>query len=92
MTLVCGMSFLMGGCAYTNINRPLDSNFNNTELGGKVGRADSRIAIWLFAWGDSGAHAAATNGGIKVIKHADTEIYSIFFGAYTRITTVVYGD
>ena len=90
--VVCGLLISCSGCAYTSISRPLDTDFDKTELGAKVGRADSRVVFWLVAWGDSGAHAAAENGGLKVIKHADTEIYSILFGVYTRITTVVYGD
>ena len=83
---------LMSGCAYFNVQRPLDKNFNQTDLGTKQGRSSSRSLLWLFAWGDSGTRAAADNGDIHIIKHADTEYYLILFGLYARITTVVYGD
>ena len=80
------------GCAYTSIRRPLDENFDKTELGTKEGQAHTYTCLWLFAWGDAGTKAAAKDGGIKVIRHADMEVYSVFFGLYTRMTTVVYGD
>jgi hypothetical protein len=83
---------LIQGCAYSHIQRPLDTNFDETSLGSKIGRASSQCILWLFAWGDSGTKAAADNGGITVIKHADTESIMVLFGLYTRLTTVVYGD
>ncbi len=48
--------------------------------------------LWLFAWGDAGAAAAAKNGGITTMTHMDRELYGILFGIYTRTTTIVYGD
>jgi hypothetical protein len=44
------------------------------------------------AWGDAGTQAAARNGGIKTLNHADTQIFSILGFVYTRQTTIVYGD
>ena len=91
--IVC-VSFLllMTSCAYLNVQVPLDKNFNKTELGSKKGVSASKSVLWLFAWGDSGTRAAAENGGIKVIKYADKGYYTVLFGLYSRITTVVYGD
>ena len=83
---------LSAGCAYTNIRRPLGQEFDKTELGTKEGQSHARSVLWLVAWGDAGTKAAAENGGIKIIRHADTEVYSILLGLYTRLTTVVYGD
>ncbi len=80
------------GCAFTQIQLPLDKNFDNTQLGLKEGRASAQTVLFLIAWGDSGTKAAAENGGITVIKHADREIYSFLFGLFTRVTTVVYGE
>ena len=85
-------ALLFPGCAYTKIQLPLDKNFENTDLGTKQGRASVKTVLFLFSWGDSGTWAAAHNGNIQVIKHADREIYSFLFGLYTRMTTVVYGD
>jgi hypothetical protein len=80
------------GCAYLHIQRPLDMDYDRTELGAKQGRASSHAVLWLVAWGDSGSKAAADAGNVKVIRHADIEVYSVLFGLYTRTSTVVYGD
>ncbi len=80
------------GCVYTNITMPLSTELNKTELGSKKGEASSYSVIWLFAWGDAGAAAAAKDGKITVMTHMDREILSVLFGIYTRMTTVVYGD
>lgn len=89
MTL-CILLFLPG-CIY-NVRRPLDTNYDKTEIGTKVGMSKATSVLWLFAWGNAGTKAAAEDGDIKVIEHADTEVFSILFGLYTRITTVVYGN
>jgi len=93
LIVVCiAVLVLFSGCAYTKIQLPLDKNFENTDLGTKQGRASAKTVLFLVSWGDSGTWAAAHNGNIQVIKHADREIFSFFFGLYTRMTTVVYGD
>lgn len=86
------LAILLQGCAYSHVQRPLDTNYDSTALGSKVGRAHIQSLLWLFAWGDAGSKAAADDGGITVIKHADTESMVILFGLYSRFTTVVYGD
>ena len=68
------------------------SGFDNTDLGTKTGRASAQSALWMVAWGNAGTKAAAENGGIKVIKHADSEVLSVLFGLYSKSTTIVYGD
>lgn len=80
------------GCAYSHVRRPLDLDFDETELGAKEGKSSAYSVVWLFAWGDAGTRAAAENGNIKIIRHADTEMLSIMLGLYTRIDTIVYGD
>ncbi len=85
-------SLLFQGCAYSHIQGPLDTNFDNTVLGSKVGKSHTRSVLWLVAWGDGGTKAAAEEGGITTITHADFEYYIYFFGIYTRTTTVVYGE
>ena len=84
--------FIMTGCVYLNVQEPLDKNFNKTELGNKMGVSEAKSILWLFAWGDAGTQAAAENGGIKVIKHADKKTFLLLFGLYLHKTTVVYGD
>jgi len=89
---MCLVALLTSGCLYSNIQRPLDKDLQNTDLGSKEGRASNRSILWLFAWGDAGTKAAAENGDISVIKHADQETLVVLFGLYFRVTTVVYGD
>lgn len=83
---------LTPGCLYTNIEGPLDTDLNKTQLGDKTGEASFQSVLWLTAWGDAGTQAAAKQGGITTINHADRKIYSILFGLYYKQTTVVYGD
>jgi hypothetical protein len=71
---------------------PLDVDFDNTTLGSKIGKSSIYSVLWLVTWGDGGTKAAAEDGGIIVIKHADVETHIVLFGVYSRITTVVYGD
>ncbi len=85
-------ALFLQACAYSHVQRPLDTDYDNTALGGKVGRAHIQSALWLFAWGDAGSKAAADAGGITIIRHADTESTIILFGLYSKFTTVVYGD
>ncbi|MFQ5780385.1 MAG: TRL domain-containing protein [Nitrospiria bacterium] len=86
------LSILIQGCIYSHVQRPLDTDFNRTSLGTKVGRSHNRSVLWLFAWGDGGTKAAAREGDITTITHADVEVYMILFGLYSHVTTVVYGD
>ncbi len=92
IVLLLAAVFFVPGCVYTNIQRPLGSEFNKTELGTKTGESSSHSLLWLFAWGDGGTKAAAENGGIKIIRHADMKVFVVLFGLYGKVTTVVYGD
>ncbi len=84
--------FTLSGCAYTHVTEPLSIEYNRTELGHKQGESSIYSVLWLFALGDGGAAAAAKNGGITVLTHMDREEYSIMWGIYVHITTIVYGD
>ena len=83
---------LTPGCVLTDIQGPLDTNLDNTKLGDKVGEASFESVLWIAAWGDAGIQAAAKQGGITNITHADRKIFSVLFGLYYKQTTVVYGD
>ena len=87
--LLCGF---FTSCAYTNIQMPMDKNFDRTQLGAKQGKASNYSVLYLVSWGDAGTKASADNGDIKVIKHADRQVYSLLFGLYVKVTTVTYGD
>jgi hypothetical protein len=80
------------GCVYVHTKTPYDKNLDRTELGAKVGTAEAYSLFWLVSWGDASYAAAAKNGDITVLKHADQDIKQILFGLYTRWRVVVYGD
>lgn len=86
--LACSLS----SCLYSNTRIPLDDDLWETRLGEKQGIASNYSILWLVAWGDAGAKAAAKNGGITKLSHMDLGIESYFFGAYIRRDTIVYGE
>lgn len=81
---------LFTGCV--NIKVPLDVDLDHTQLGTKVGEASMHSVLWLFMWGDAGTQAAAAQGGITTINHADERLFLVLFGVYGEYTTIVYGD
>jgi hypothetical protein len=83
-------ALLCSACIHIKI--PLDTDLDRTQLGSKVGSAKMQAVLWLFMWGDSGTQAAAADGGITTITHADQELFIVLFGLYGRRTTIVYGD
>lgn len=80
------------GIMYTDVKAPLQLEYDKTDLGHKVGSASSTSVLGLVATGDCSTQAAAKNGGIKTIKHADYEFKNILFGIFTKTTVYVYGD
>lgn len=83
---------VFSGCAYVDTKTPLDENLDQTTLGTKTGVAEAYSVLWMVAWGDASYAAAAKNGGITTLRHADQEVFTLFFGAYARYRVVVYGD
>ena len=86
------VAFLVTGCLYAHVKTPYDTNLDKTVLGQKTGTASTQSVLWLFAWGDASTAAAAKQGGLNTINHMDKEFLNIFFGVYTKSTTIVYGD
>ncbi len=86
------VSISLVGCLYSHVTLPYGTELNKTELGHKKGTSSMYSVLWLFAWGDAGAAAAAKNGEITTLTHMDREVYAILFGIYTRQTTIVYGE
>lgn len=80
------------GIMYSDVKAPLALEYNKTDLGHKVGSASSISILGLFATGDCSTQAAAKDGGIKTVKHADYEFKNILFGIFTKTTVYVYGD
>ncbi len=85
-------AIVVSGCLYSHVTVPLSTELDKTDLGHKRGESSTYSVLWLFAWGDAGAAAAAKNGGITNMRHMDRKINIILFGLYTSTTTIVYGD
>ena len=85
-------ALFLSACVFTDVKIPLDTNLEETKLGSKTGESSAKSVLWLIAWGDSGTQAAAKEGQISTILHADQKIFSVLFSLYSRQTTVVYGD
>ena len=92
VVILAACLWTFSGCAYVNTKTPLDVDLNQTTLGQKTGVAEARSVLWLVAWGDASYAAAAKNGGITPLRHADQEVFNVLFGLYTRYRVVVYGD
>jgi len=92
LIVLLSVLLVFSGCAFVSIKTPFDTDLDNTELGTKKGTAQAYSLLWLVSWGDASYAAAAKNGDIKVMKHADQEMLQILLGLYTRWRIVVYGD
>ena len=83
---------LLSGCIYANIKTPLDTDLDRTQLGSKVGTSEYHAVLFgLIAWGDAGTKAAAEDGGITTIMHADRHFFNVL-GLYQNNKTILYGD
>ncbi len=81
------------GGMYTNIKAPIDLNSGDGKvIGPKKGEASSVAICGLVAFGDAGLHAAAENGNLTTINHVDYRFLNILMGAYSKYTTIVYGE
>ena len=75
---------------YSDIKAPLSTEFNNTDLGNKKGEASTFSFLGLISVGDISLEAAARNGRITKVKHADYRHFNVLF--FQKTTTIVYGD
>ncbi len=80
----------MGGI-FTDIQAPLDIDYDNTVVTGKVGKAESMSILGMVALGDASARTAARNGQISRIQHADYSYFNVL-GVIQRYNTIVYGE
>jgi energy-coupling factor transporter transmembrane protein EcfT len=92
LIILISILLVLSGCAFVNIKTPFDTDLDKTDLGSKRGTATAYSLLWLVSWGDASYAAAAKNGDIKVMKHADQEVRQVLLGLYTRWRVVVYGD
>ncbi len=79
------------GQIYTNVRAPLDTDFDATQLGDKVGYGQVSTYLGLVSVGDASIKSAAADAQITTVHHADYESFSIL-GIYSRFKVIVYGD
>ncbi len=86
------------GFVYGHNSAPLQVDFEGESLGAKRGTATTHwlrdiilTGLPLAAWGEASIEAAARDGGITEVKHADYEIMNVL-GVYMAFTVHVYGD
>lgn len=79
------------GGVYTKFEAPLDVDNDETRLGARKGMSSVRNVMGIVSWGDASTQAAAAQGDVEVIRHADYEFFNVL-GFYSRFTTIVYGD
>jgi len=76
---------------FTSYEAPLDVDFQDTPMPGKKGEASCINVLGFVSVGDASAKAAAEDGGITRIQHADYDFMSVL-GVFSKFTTVVYGE
>lgn len=77
--------------AFSQFKAPLDVDFQDTDMTGvKKGTAETISILGLVAVGDASSQAAAQNGGITKIVHADYEYFNVL-GFFQKTTVIVYG-
>mgnify|MGYP001597089268 CR=1 FL=1 len=102
LLLACGGLLLLQGClrapvvppygiVYSEFQAPLYVDFNATPVATKSGQAESMSILGLIATGDASAKAAAAQGGITKIEHADYYYFNVL-GVVQRYRTIVYGE
>jgi hypothetical protein len=85
------------GVFFTNYSAPLMASFEETRLGPKQGKAtvfyvqDPVLTGFNAAWGEASIEAAADEGGISTVHHADYELLSVLI-VFHRFTIRVYGE
>lgn len=92
LVMTLGFTLSAGTGCFINAKIPLDRNLDRTKMGDKVGRSHVRGVLWFFAWGDGGIQAAALDGRMETVHHADLELFLVLAGLYVRRTTIVYGE
>ncbi len=80
------------GWLYNETEAPLDIDMQETKIGSKRGESSCMSVLGLVAVGDASIEAAARNGGIKTVQHADYRYTNVLFGMYQEYTTIVYGE
>lgn len=76
--------------AFATVKAPLSTE-GNWKMGTKQGTASSYSVLGLWAEGDCSITAAAQEGGLKTVYHADYE-YTNIIGIWQKVKVVVSGE
>jgi len=79
------------GLMFSQTKAPLDVDYDNTTLGTKQGTAVATSILGLFSFGDCSIQAAARDGQLSKINHADYEVLNVL-GLFSKTTVIVYGE
>ena len=79
------------GLMFSQVKAPLDVDYDKTTLGPKEGKAEATCILGLFSFGDCSIQAAAKDGGITTINHADYQVENVL-GIFSKTTVIVYGE
>ena len=86
------------GGAFTMYSAPLETDFEATPIGSKVGTArmshftipyTTRIPV--ATWAEAGIREAAADAGIQTVHYADYQLLNVL-GIYVQLTVKVSGD
>lgn len=86
------------GFVFAHFTAPLDTRFEATPAGSKVGSAELRFLrepfftnLPIITWGDASLESAVASAGIQKIHYADYELLNVL-GIYVQFTVEVHGD
>lgn len=86
------------GVLVTIYRAPLQIDMDATRPGPELGTASTYfIQDPIFtginlAWGDASIEAAAREGGLETVRHADYARFSFFLGIFQKMTVRAYGE
>ena len=72
------------GAIYTNLRAPLDTVFDDTKLGTKVGTGEIVTYLGLISTGDASIKSAADSAQITTVHHADYESFNLLGKIYEK--------
>jgi hypothetical protein len=86
------------GFVFAQFTAPLDTRFEKTPVGSKVGTAQLQFLrepfftnLPIITWGDASLESAATSAGIQKIHYAEYKLLNVL-GIYVQFTVEVHGD
>jgi hypothetical protein len=86
------------GFIFSQFTAPLDTRFEATPAGSKVGTAKVQFLrepfftnLPIITWGDASLESAAASAGIQKIHYADYELLNVLY-IYVQFTVEVHGD